>query len=88
LELLLLWHIVAQVSSDALSLLSKLLLTPHPEVRAAAVFALSICIQARSPTLLSAWLLSDCLALHTLHGVYSPVSGAGSIFMRLDLVTF
>ncbi|EIE23195.1 ARM repeat-containing protein [Coccomyxa subellipsoidea C-169] len=31
--------------ADALSLLSKLLLCPHPEVRAAAVFALSICIQ-------------------------------------------
>jgi hypothetical protein len=37
--------LIAQVSSDALSLLSKLLLGPHAEVRAAAVFALSICIQ-------------------------------------------
>ena len=37
----------AQVTSDALALLSKLLLAAHPEVRAAAIFALSICIQAR-----------------------------------------
>ncbi|CAL8465312.1 g4847 [Coccomyxa elongata] len=37
--------LIVQVSSDALLLLSKLLLASHPEVRAAAVFALSICIQ-------------------------------------------
>ena len=44
--------LIAQVSSDALSLLSKLLLASHPEVRAAAVFALSICIQVSFPLLL------------------------------------
>jgi hypothetical protein len=37
-----------QVSTDALALLSKLLVASHPEVRAAAIFALSICIQVRS----------------------------------------
>ena len=36
-----------QVNGDALVLLSRLLHATHPEVRAAAVFALSICIQVR-----------------------------------------
>ena len=43
LQLSVLWW--AQMDGDALLLLSRLLHAIHPEVRAAAVFALSICIQ-------------------------------------------
>ena len=43
LQLNVLW--CAQMDGDALLLLSRLLHAIHPEVRAAAVFALSICIQ-------------------------------------------
>ena len=40
----------AQVTGDALVLLSRLLHATHPEVRAAAVFALGICVQVGATT--------------------------------------
>jgi hypothetical protein len=40
----------AQVTGDALVLLSRLLHATHPEVRAAAVFALGVCIQVGATT--------------------------------------
>ncbi|CAL5222212.1 g4544 [Coccomyxa viridis] len=42
-------ELLSQVTGDALVLLSRLLHATHPEVRAAAVFALSICIQIGKP---------------------------------------
>ena len=42
-----------QVTGDALVLLSRLLQATHPEVRAAAVFTLSICIQVSNTSPIS-----------------------------------